>query len=125
MSILSVVSDILSILNTRVDPTLDNTNTVINALNIEAQATMKQAQQLMTRIDPILTSISRIEDFIFALLIFAAVSMLSMFLFWFFRHVYPLIRKQHTHVHTADNVVRDLTDVPVRMSFEQSMKRDF
>lgn len=128
----ALVQEVLNILQNNITPTLNNTDATVTDLNAEAQKTMKQAQALMTRVDPILDSITRIEDFVFALLIVMAVMLLTMFLFWFFRHVYPLMRKQHVHPHTADNVIKDLTDTPVRVQpqpggfgFETSLQRDF
>lgn len=109
------LEQILTLLQTNILPLLLSTNESILALNAESQKTMKQAQQIMTRLDPILTSITRIEDFVFALLIVLAVMLLVIFLFWFFRHVYPLMRHTHTHPHNADNVLKDLTDTPVRI----------
>ncbi len=91
---------------------------------------MTQAQLIMTRLDPVIDSIKRIEDFIFALLIVISVMITCMFLFWAARHVYPLMTHQHVHAHTANNIMKDLTDVPVRIqsdngSFSKSLKRDF
>lgn len=133
-SLEELMQEVLDVLKNDLTPPVNQTNVTVAELNTEAQKTMKQAQVIMTRLDPILDSITRIEDFVFALLIVLAVMLLTMFLFWFFRHVYPLMRKQHTHPHTADNVIKDLTDTPVRVQsqpqpggfgFETSLKRDF
>jgi len=138
----ALLAQILAVLETTLTPLEVNTNTVVTELNTTAQATMKQAQAIMTRTDPVLDRITRIETFVFVLLIVFSVMLLAFFLFWFFRHVYPLIRHQHTHAHTSDTIIKDLTDVPVRIrpddnrpsttfgvhpdeTFNQSFRKDF
>lgn len=115
MSTEALLNTVIGILNANVVPVINDTNTAVNDFNKEAQKTMKQAQAIMTRLDPILDSITRIEDFIFALLIVTAVMLLAFFIFWFCRHVVPLMSNKHAHPHNAENVMRDLTETPVRL----------
>lgn len=142
MSTEDLLSTVINILNGNVVPIINDSNAAINDLNSEAQKTMKQAQAIMTRLDPILDSIKRIEDFIFALLIVTAVMLFAFFVFWFCRHVVPLMTNKHAHPHNAENVMRDLTETPVRLQpnvplkseskpripigeFNQQLQRDF
>lgn len=131
MSTEDLLNTVISILNTNIVPIVNDTNSDLGELKDEGLKTMKQAQAIMTRLDPILDSITRIEDFIFALLIVVAVMLLAFFIYWFVRHVVPIMQKQHTHEHNSVNIVRDLTEVPVRIqsdkpkTFGQELKRDF
>lgn len=124
-----IAQESLDVLQDSVLPAITTLSNTVDSLSEDALATMKQARSIMTKLDPVIDKISNIETFIFALLIVVSVMILCMFLFWFFRHVYPLITKQHTHEHTADNVVKDLTDMPIRVQsvngFESSVRKDF
>jgi hypothetical protein len=80
------------------------------------QNTSSQVESIVAKVDPVLSKMSKIEDLIFAVLIIIAVVILIWFVVWLFRHIYPIVRGWHSHPHTFDNFIRDITEIPIRQT---------
>ena len=109
---LQEIQNTVNEISTNVESILTSIDTVPEL----AKKTMNRANEIFDKLDPVLTEIHKISNLLLGILIMSIIIIVILFVFWFFRHVYPLLRGLHHHEHNADNVVRDLTEVPVRFA---------
>lgn len=105
------ILDQLTALNASLTTVFANVQLVSDDIHTISAALAPQ----ISKINTIESNISKIENVTFILLIVALIFIVAAFIYWFIRHVWPLITKQHSHDHDFNTVMHDLTSVPVRM----------
>jgi len=95
---------------TNVNVTSLTTN--MTSLTTNTNSVLKKASDFLDAGAPIEKNVKNIEHLIFIILIVVLVMVCVIFLFWFVRHLWPLMRNLHDHEHNIDNVLQDLTTVP-------------
>ena len=96
----------------------------------QAATVLTKSENLIDNADTVFTqfrsierSINHIENLLTAALVVSIVTMVILFTYWFFTHVWPMLAGQHKHKHDLQHVLRDLGTAPVRV--ESMAKKDF
>lgn len=87
----------------------------LQTLNGYIATILGQVTPAIAKFNSIENNISKIEHLSYILLIVALIFLCCAFVYWFFRHLYPILSKQHTHTHDFNTVTHDMTSVPVRL----------
>ena len=77
---------------------------LINNLAAEVTQVSNDVTDIHDQLEPILAKMNTIENLIFGLLITMCVVLVIWFVYWCYRHLWPIMRGWHVHVHDADAI---------------------